>query len=144
MKRIAILALVLVFAFSGVSYAQSSTSEPGPMTKLGRGLLNILDAVVEVHNEVELEKALRLGNDVDIIGINHRNLDDFSIDLNITGKLLPKIPKDKVIIAESGIGSSLEVRQFKNLGANGILVGESLMRENDISKKINEFMEALK
>ncbi|MBL7197557.1 MAG: indole-3-glycerol phosphate synthase TrpC [Candidatus Omnitrophica bacterium] len=103
-----------------------------------------MDAVVEVHNEVELEKVLKLGKDIELIGINHRNLDDFSIDLNITGKLLPKIPKQKIVIAESGIGSALEIRQFKKIGVNGILVGESLMREEDIVKRIKEFMSALK
>jgi len=103
-----------------------------------------MDTVVEVHNELELEKALKLGDEVEIIGINHRNLGDFSIDLNITGKLIPRIPRGKLIIAESGIGSALEIRQFKNLKVNGILVGESLMREDDISAKLSEFMEALK
>ncbi|MFH1621690.1 MAG: indole-3-glycerol phosphate synthase TrpC [Candidatus Omnitrophota bacterium] len=103
-----------------------------------------MDAVVEVHNEVELEKVLKLGKDTEILGINHRNLDDFSIDLNITGKLIPRIPKEKLIIAESGIDSALEVRQFKNLKVNGVLIGESLMREDDISVKLSEFIEALK
>jgi len=103
-----------------------------------------MDAVVEIHNEIELEKILKLGEDVDIIGINHRNLDDFSIDLNITGKLLPKIPKGKIVIAESGIGSVLEIRQFKQLKVDGILIGESLMLEKDIAIKIEEFMQELK
>jgi indole-3-glycerol phosphate synthase len=103
-----------------------------------------MDAVVEVHNQTDLDKVLALGKDVEIIGINNRNLDDFSIDLNTTGRLLPKIPKDKIIIVESGIGSDLEIKQFKKLGANGILIGESIMRENNIAQKIKYFMDALK
>ena len=103
-----------------------------------------LDTVVEVHNENELGKILESNPDVKIIGINHRNLEDFSIDLKITEKLLPKIPKGKIVIAESGIESVLDIREFKRLGVKGILVGESLMREKDIRKKLNEFINAIK
>ncbi|MFC1645577.1 indole-3-glycerol phosphate synthase TrpC [Candidatus Omnitrophota bacterium] len=103
-----------------------------------------MDAVVEVHDAVELDRVLELGSDVDIIGINHRNLDDFKIDLNVSAKLLPKIPSTKLVIAESGINSAEEIRQFKELCVNAVLVGESLMRENDIAKKISEFKQALK
>ena len=62
----------------------------------------------------------------------------------MSANLLPKIPKEKLVIAESGIDSAEEIRKFKELGVNGVLVGESLMRGRDIAKKINEFIEALK
>jgi indole-3-glycerol phosphate synthase len=103
-----------------------------------------MDAVVEIHNDADFGKISVLLNDIDIIGINHRDLDDFSIDLNITSKLFPKIPMSKIIIAESGIGSALEVSQFKSLGINGVLVGESFMKDQDIAAKIREFTAVLK
>lgn len=103
-----------------------------------------LDAVVEIHDETDLEKIQALINDIEIIGINHRNLDDFSIDLSVSNKLLPKIPKGKIVIAESGIGSAIEIRQFKKIGVNGILIGESLMVQSDLTGKIREFKDALK
>lgn len=112
-------------------------------------LLNItkklqMDAVVEVHDEVELDRVLELGSDVNIIGINHRNLENFRIDLNTSAKLLPKIPSTKLVIAESGINSAEEIRQFKELCVNAVLVGESLMTHQDIAGKIREFTAALK
>ncbi|MFC1709638.1 indole-3-glycerol phosphate synthase TrpC [Candidatus Omnitrophota bacterium] len=103
-----------------------------------------MDAVVEVHNETDLRKIATLSREIDIIGINHRDLEDFSIDLNVTAKLLPRIPRNKIVIAESGIGSTLEVSQFKKIGVDGILVGESLMKHGDIAIKIKEFMGALR
>ena len=102
-----------------------------------------MDAVVEVHSEDELESILDSGLNIKIIGINHRNLEDFRLDLKITERLLPKIPKDKLVIAESGIESVIDIRQFRRLGVNGVLVGESLMREKDIGKKVKEFVTSL-
>lgn len=113
------------------------------------GLLSItdrleMDAVVEIHDEAELNRVLKLSSDVKIIGINHRNLDNFRIDLNTSAKLLPKIPSTKLVIAESGINSAEEIRQFKELFVNAVLVGESLMTSQDIAGKIREFNAALK
>lgn len=102
-----------------------------------------MDAIVEIHNESDLRKIQSLIKDIEIIGINHRDLKDFSIDLDASAKLLPKIPKDKLIIAESGISSVSDIKRLKDLGVNGILVGESLMREKDIAKKIREFTSVL-
>lgn len=102
-----------------------------------------MDAIVEIHNEEQLERALNFNEDLEIIGINHRNLEDFSIDLEITERLLPKIPKDKIVIAESGIETATQIRKFRELGVNGVLIGESLMREKDIRGKLNEFVRAL-
>lgn len=103
-----------------------------------------MDAVVEIHNENDLEKILELRKEIGIIGINHRDLEDFSIDLKISQKLLPKIPRDKIVIVESGIESAAQIKMFKELKVNGILIGESLMRENDIAKKLKEFLSVLK
>lgn len=102
-----------------------------------------MDSVVEVHNEDELNTVLKLGLGVEIIGINHRNLRDFSLDLKITEQLLPDIPEEKIVIAESGIASTLQIRKFRELGVNAILVGESLLREKDIARKVRELMDAL-
>ena len=99
-----------------------------------------MDTVIEVHSEDDLERILKL--DVEIVGINHRNLEDFSMDLKITEKLLPQIPKNKIVISESGIESILDIREFKRLAVDGILIGESLMREKNIEKKLKEFIKA--
>ena len=101
-----------------------------------------MDTVIEVHSEDDLERILKL--DMEIVGINHRNLEDFSIDLKITEELLPKIPKDKIVISESGIESVLDIREFKRLAVDGILIGESLMREKNIEKKLKEFINAVR
>ena len=103
-----------------------------------------MDAVVEIHNKTDLKKALGKGLGVEIIGINHRNLEDFSVDLEITENLLSRIPKEKLVIAESGIKSSQEIKYFRELGVNGVLIGESLMLAKDIAEKLKEFMDALK
>ena len=95
-----------------------------------------LGCLVEVHDEQELERALR--TDADIIGINNRDLKTFKTDLNITARLINMIPKDKVVVSESGINSSEDARYLKNLGVNAILVGESLMKADNINMKIQE------
>jgi len=103
-----------------------------------------MDAVVEVHDKKDLDKISQFYSDIDIIGINHRNLGDFKIDLKITEKLLPKLPKDKIIISESGIETAQHIKKFKDLGVNGVLIGESLMRQKDITVKLNELLRATK
>ena len=103
-----------------------------------------LDVVVEIHNEEELNRILKLEPVVEIIGINHRNLKDFTIDLSLSSRLLPQIPKDKLVVAESGIEDEKDLMRLKKLGVNAVLVGESLMRDKDISLKLNQFIQALK
>ncbi len=97
-----------------------------------------LDCLVEVHDEKELARALKAG--ADIIGINNRNLHTFEVDLRTSEKLIPQIPKDKVIVVESGIETHQEVVRFKELGANAVLIGETFMRSPDIAKKVKEVM----
>ena len=101
-----------------------------------------LDALVEVHNEDELKRSLDCG--ADIIGINTRNLKDFSIDMNIFLELAAKVPHDKICVSESGIRSVKDLEFFKNLKVNAVLVGEALMRSEDISAATGEFVYALK
>jgi indole-3-glycerol phosphate synthase len=97
-----------------------------------------LDALVEVHTEEELNTALEAG--AKIIGINNRNLKDFSVDLNTTLKLRELIPKEVLVISESGIYSEEDIKILKDI--DGVLVGESFMRCSDILKKAKEFKEA--
>ncbi|MBL4616434.1 MAG: indole-3-glycerol phosphate synthase TrpC [Robiginitomaculum sp.] len=90
-----------------------------------------LDVLVEVHDKRELQRALLLPDNC-MIGINNRNLHDFSTDLNTTTGLLARIGEDRVVISESGIKTPADVNKVTKAGAKGILVGESLMRQGDI------------
>lgn len=95
-----------------------------------------LQSLVEVHNESELEKALNV--DAEIIGINNRDLKTFNVDLNTTGRLASLIPKDKVIVSESGIRDNTDMMAVHSLGASAVLIGETLMRSDNISDTLKE------
>jgi len=95
-----------------------------------------LDVLLEVHDEAELEAALVTG--CELIGINNRNLQTFATDLATTERLLPLIPAGHFVVAESGISSRADVLRLQKAGASGFLVGESLMREDDIGAKLKE------
>ena len=97
-----------------------------------------LDCLVEVHEESELNTALRAG--AEIIGINNRNLKTFNVDLSVSKRLIPKIPKDKVIVVESGIQNFQEVRNFQRLGAHAVLIGETFLRAMNVGEKVREVM----
>jgi indole-3-glycerol phosphate synthase len=97
-----------------------------------------LDALVEVHREEELAAALEL--DVDVIGINNRDLDDFSVDLARTRELLPDVPAGKTVVSESGIGSRAEVEELEGIGVDAVLVGESLMAAPDPDAAVRELV----
>lgn len=95
-----------------------------------------LDALVEVHTEPELELALEL--DVDVIGINNRDLEDFSVDLGRTFELLPEVPAGKTVVSESGIGGRADVEELERVGVDAVLVGELLMRAHDPEAAVRE------
>lgn len=97
-----------------------------------------LDCLVEIHDEAELEKAINVG--AEIIGVNNRNLHTLEVDLGISQKIIPKIPKGKIIVAESGIKTHEEIQMLKNLGTNAVLIGETFLRAPDINHKISELM----
>ena len=97
-----------------------------------------IDCLVEVHDEEDLQRALKA--DAQIIGVNHRNLKTFEVDIQLSGKLVPLIPKDKVIVAESGIQTHADIQALENLGVHAVLIGETFMREKDIGKKIQDVM----
>jgi len=95
-----------------------------------------MHALVEVHTEKELRKALAIG--VEIVGINNRNLHTFEIDLETTQKLLPFLPQNVVKVSESGIDSLKDMLWLKGLKVDAVLVGSALMRAPSIAGKIKE------
>jgi indole-3-glycerol phosphate synthase len=97
-----------------------------------------LAALVEVHDEEELERALKISPQ--LIGVNNRNLKTFKVDLATTEKLAEKIGAGKILVAESGIHSRADVERLKKCGARAILVGESLMKNGDIQSKVRELI----
>jgi indole-3-glycerol phosphate synthase len=101
------------------------------LAELNRDALGLdLDVLVEVHNEDELERALEVA-DPDVIGINNRDLIDFSVDLERTYELLSDIPAGKTVVSESGIHTREQLDDLERVGVDAVLVGESLMRAPD-------------
>ena len=90
-----------------------------------------MDALVEVHDEAELDRALAL--DAQLIGINNRNLKTLTTDLTTFELLAAQVPKGALLVAESGLKTHADLRRMANAGAHGYLVGESLLRETDLS-----------
>ena len=97
-----------------------------------------LDAVVEIHNEEDLKKALLV--DAKVIGINNRDLHSFNVDLGLTTRLIKAIPEGKIIISESGIKSHEDVMFLKSIGVAAVLIGEAFMTAPDIGTKVRELM----
>lgn len=97
-----------------------------------------LDVLLEVHDEIELETALK--TDCQLIGINNRNLRTFVTDLGTTGRLSRLTPPDRLVVAESGINSRADIERLSSEGASAFLIGESLMREEDIGAKLRELL----
>ena len=95
-----------------------------------------LAALVEVHDEAETAAAIEAG--AKAIGVNHRNLRDFSVDLGLTERLRSLVPKEVVLVAESGIHGPDDARRMREAGADAILVGELLMRSTDPAGQIRE------
>ena len=85
-----------------------------------------LSALVEVHDQKEIETALQSG--ARIIGVNNRNLKDFSVDTDNSRKLRELVPNDVIFVSESGVKTPEDVQKLRNIGANAVLVGETLMR----------------
>jgi indole-3-glycerol phosphate synthase len=98
-----------------------------------------LDALCEVHDEVELERALEGG--ADMIGVNSRDLRTFEVKLDTIWELAAKIPSTTLRVAESGISKGSEIREFYDCGYQAFLVGETLMRAEDPGKKLRQILE---
>ena len=90
-----------------------------------------LDILVEVHDEEELECALEVV-DADVIGINNRNLGDFTVDIQRTFELLSDIPAGKTVVAESGFHTRQQIEELERVGIDAVLIGEALMRSEDL------------
>jgi len=97
-----------------------------------------LDVLVEVHNEEDLEKAVK--TECHIIGVNNRDLHTFKVDLAMTQKMVRLIPQNRIKVSESGIKSYEDVMFLKSLGINAVLIGEAFMEASDIAAKMREIM----
>ncbi len=105
--------------------------EPRQLEHLHREALALdLDVLVEVHDARELEVALEL--DADVIGINNRDLSDFTVDLERTFELLSDVPAGKTVVSESGIATRDQLDELERVGVDAVLVGEALMRAEDV------------
>lgn len=114
------------------------------LVKLSRYAKSIgLDVLVEVHAIAELEAAMKA--EPSVLGVNNRDLHTFEVDLDTTRQVLERVPKGQLAIAESGVHSDSDAAKMKQFGANGILVGESLMRESSpdaIRRRVHSFKTA--
>jgi indole-3-glycerol phosphate synthase len=99
-----------------------------------------LDVLVEIHDEEELDVALEA--DADVIGINNRDLTDFSVDVQRTFDLLTDVPAGKIVVSESGIGAREQLEELERVGCDAVLVGERLMRAPDIEAATAELAAA--
>lgn len=97
-----------------------------------------LQCLVEVHNESEVARALDCGTE--IIGINRRDLNTFTVDVNTVFRLRPLIPRERIVVGESGIKTRRDIAKLKECRLNAVLVGEALVTAQDIPKKIRELM----
>ena len=97
-----------------------------------------LDCLIETHTEDELNRAINIG--YPIIGINNRNLKNLSVNINNTLNLIKKIPKEFIVVAESGIKSKTDIDKYNDVGVFNFLIGESILKSSNIKDKIREFL----
>jgi indole-3-glycerol phosphate synthase len=90
-----------------------------------------MDVIIEVHDEAELERALKLRSA--LVGINNRDLKTFATDLATTERLAPLVPADRIVIAESGLSTPQDLSRMADAHVNAFLIGESLMRQTDVA-----------
>jgi indole-3-glycerol phosphate synthase len=97
-----------------------------------------MECLVEVHNEAELEIALK--SSARIIGVNNRDLSTFTVDINTTRHLRPLIPADRTVVSESGIKDRADMARLRQWGVDAVLIGEALMSAPDIAAKMKELL----
>lgn len=100
-----------------------------------------LSALVEAHDEAEVNAAIRAG--ARIIGVNNRNLKDFSVDTDNSRRLRELIPSDQLFVSESGVSGVEDIRKLREIGVDAVLVGEALMRSPDKKAKLDELRGAI-
>jgi indole-3-glycerol phosphate synthase len=111
--------------------------EPDVLLALHREARSLdLDVLVEVHDEEELEIALEV--EAEVIGINNRNLGDFTVDIERTYELLSDVPAGKIVVSESGFSTREQLDELDRVGVDAVLVGETLMRAPDIEAACRE------
>ena len=98
-----------------------------------------LEVLVETHDTSDVKKAVFAG--ANIIGINHRNLDDFTMDMSLCEKLVPLLPNGKIIVAESGLYEHEQLRELNKIGVDAFLIGEHFMRQDDIKNAVKKIKE---
>lgn len=97
-----------------------------------------LDALVEIHDEPELERALEVG--ADLIGVNHRDLTTFDVDPDRTAKLAPLVPDEVTLVALSGVSTRAQVEALREAGAHAVLIGEALVTSEDPEATLRELI----
>lgn len=93
-----------------------------------------MEALVEIHDKEDLKKAIFAG--ATIIGINHRNLETFEMDMTLSQKLIPMIPNGKIIVAESGLENHEQLEELHKIGVDAFLIGEHFMRQHDVGEAV--------
>lgn len=98
-----------------------------------------MDALIEVHDAAELDRSLRLESS--LIGINNRNLKTFELSLDVTRELAPRVPQDRDVVCESGLFSAGDIAAMMEVGARRFLIGESLMRQPDVTLATRQILD---